>query len=528
MESTFPDPFSPQKRLRNLRGISRSPFGRAAVRVSGPCLRSCLHSTHSFRVSPPVFISEPIYNSANPTWEEMDTTMFADARSTECVVQLFLLHNGDYSPYKKLCYWQLDFRLLVRIGDAVDSMDYDFNPNTVIFALKCGVYVLPDSIPKNFREIPPAPSRTVRRACPVGTLRQLLKLENDYSAIQIRKRDSYALVQESTNDSAQSQMLNRQIELFTQRVVHLKSLLRERRQENCNLSLSVSDLTSLNERVSDTLETSVLDLILHKRNLTTAREELLRSKTECSVLRAGLRSRRCELVSDLKLIYPIHRSPSGRVFVSGIWLPSVDDYVNCDDTTLSASLGYAAHLLVLLSRILNVPLRYPLKFYCSTSSVTNPASARIYDRDREYPLHLKVRDRNRFYEGVYLLNCDVIQLRLNFGLGTREVKNTIENIQSLMVERFEVQPPRTPSIRIPPSPLPQDNSAHSSPFTPMVVSNGLASNGHGEQDESVPPVTPAIIFPVQSAPDLGRLKVPSKPENPFFIQNRQSRDASDP
>lgn len=127
----------------------------------------------------------------------------------------------------------------------------------------------------------------------------------------------------------------------------------------------------------------------------------------------------------------------------------------------------------------------------------------------------------RFLEAVNLLNRNVIQLRLNFGQGTQEVKKTLENIQNLMQERFRAQWPRAPSLLIPPSPA--VSSEQGSPFSPMSV-NGSHQPKAEDIDGTVPPVSPAVMFPTQSVPDFSKAQKPLNNGGTVYVQNRPASD----
>ena len=51
---------------------------------------------------------------------------------------------------------------------------------------------------------------------------------------------------------------------------------------------------------------------------------------------------------------------------------------------LSVSLGYVAQLVYMMAKFLELPLRYPIKAMGSRSSVFDPVTDKLTDRQREY------------------------------------------------------------------------------------------------------------------------------------------------
>ena len=57
--------------------------------------------------------------------------------------------------------------------------------------------------------------------------------------------------------------------------------------------------------------------------------------------------------------------------INGIVLPDSDCFVGCDDNQLSVALGYVAHLVHMISVLIQVPNRYPITVYSSMSRITD-------------------------------------------------------------------------------------------------------------------------------------------------------------
>lgn len=73
----------------------------------------------------------------------------------------------------------------------------------------------------------------------------------------------------------------------------------------------------------------------------------------------------------------------GKYFICGVHLPDAEKYDGLNERTLSVALGYVVHVVVLLSQLLNLPLRYPLRPYGSTATIKDTASLLLADTARE-------------------------------------------------------------------------------------------------------------------------------------------------
>lgn len=109
---------------------------------------------------------------------------------------------------------------------------------------------------------------------------------------------------------------------------------------------------------------------LNRENLRAYDEKLaLQRETFMNVKLALLETRR-NLLKDLNEIYFVKKCD--RIYtINGIYLPDAESY---NDTQVSAveisvALGYVAHCVLIISRILNVPLRNPIKHEGSRSRI---------------------------------------------------------------------------------------------------------------------------------------------------------------
>ncbi|RLN51074.1 hypothetical protein BBJ28_00000751 [Nothophytophthora sp. Chile5] len=130
----------------------------------------------------------------------------------------------------------------------------------------------------------------------------------------------------------------------------------------------------------------------------------------CEVLRAAhkIRSRQAMLVKQLGAVYPIEYVGAGEYSIRGIRIANSDltGGGKADEEMISTALGYIAHLVFMLSKYLQVNLRYRVVPYSSRSFLKDE----INDPQGEYPLYKKGVEKDRHEKAIRFLRKDVEQL----------------------------------------------------------------------------------------------------------------------
>lgn len=161
---------------------------------------------------------------------------------------------------------------------------------------------------------------------------------------------------------------------------------------------------------------------------------LARGKTALASTREAITAQHKRIVSSLMEIYPIVPSPSSvetlAFTICGMHLPSVN-YNDFDDATVSAALGYVAHVIYLLSFYIGVSLLYPVQPMGSRSFVRDDISQ--IQGPRTFPLWMRGTAYFRFQYGVFLVNKNLQQLMSKVGLHCIDIRYTLPNLKSLML-----------------------------------------------------------------------------------------------
>ncbi|KAG8729040.1 hypothetical protein FRC12_021301, partial [Ceratobasidium sp. 428] len=154
----------------------------------------------------------------------------------------------------------------------------------------------------------------------------------------------------------------------------------------------------------------------------------------------ALTSRRTTLCNTLESIFPIEpdaERAADLVFtIIGVPLsvpvaPSDPAPPLDNEEAVSAALGYAAHVVALLSAYLNVRVPYPVTYVGSRSYVRDPISA--MHGPRMFPLYPTGVDTYRFEYAVFLLNKDIETLMAEQGLRAIDLRHTLPNLKNLIL-----------------------------------------------------------------------------------------------
>ncbi|KAG5887925.1 hypothetical protein JTB14_003021 [Gonioctena quinquepunctata] len=210
------------------------------------------------------------------------------------------------------------------------------------------------------------------------------------------------------------------------------------------------------ERESDLMENYRI-LSKGSEKLKEYKKNILQHREMYSNIHVQLQQRRCQLLKQLSGIYPIDKTPDDKFSILGIHLPNSDVLADCSDTGLSVALGYIAHILIMISTFLQVPLRYPVTNYGSRSYITDNISSLLPDKDKDFPLFTRGKDKVQFTYAVYLLNKNLAQFRWLLGMNTADLRATLRNLLTFLQGPIDLSL-RT-ALGAPPDQLPSNDSS---------------------------------------------------------------------
>ncbi|XP_063681418.1 UV radiation resistance-associated gene protein-like isoform X2 [Bolinopsis microptera] len=162
-----------------------------------------------------------------------------------------------------------------------------------------------------------------------------------------------------------------------------------------------------------------------------------------------LLKRQQTLVGQLRQIFHITQDDkSHKMMIFGLKIHSQDQINDkSEEEELGPALGYAAHLVTLISSLFDVPLRFPLTPALSLSTIRDDITAKL-DEKRVLPLYIKGKDRSYFSYGVFLLHRNIAQIRHHCGMRTEEIKAPLGNLTELMNSKLRDSMSCHPPARI--------------------------------------------------------------------------------
>ncbi|XP_017777577.1 PREDICTED: UV radiation resistance-associated gene protein [Nicrophorus vespilloides] len=228
------------------------------------------------------------------------------------------------------------------------------------------------------------------------------------------------------------QRLQKEIEVSKLRT---KMLSQERDRKQAEIRRMKSKYRGMQDENSEK-SSQLMENFMH---LSKEIERLRERKRECSHqkdilhhITSKLHYRRRQLMSELLMLYPIERVKDDKYLVNCVYLPPSNIIAECTDNGLSVALGYVSHILIMCASILQVPLRYPIHYFGSRSTIEDQITASLSEKTREFPLYTRGKDRMQFNYAVYLLNKNIAQYLYMLGARTPDLKATLANVLILL------------------------------------------------------------------------------------------------
>lgn len=419
-------------------------------------------SLHVSAQAGPVYISEVVPSTINPEFQEMDLVE-SKWRNAQ---QLFLRVWGwDGSQWHCAVHESVELASLVFVGKTTDTIVAPFPPNTVILYLQDGCYVLPrtaaraglDSAGTGYA------SRDEALTTTSASYDAMMKITNLHEFIYDAHRTRDQVAGEiaarlggasrgashggaNTDDGVPDPLDTKNA---GQKPPAYFLAVRQRALLEGELAQARTGLASEQRRTEQTRK----QIAEARARIETRRKRMAAARDQCAAIldsarsgRTQSESRRAELdemsrelaqlrgVAAQQLLEIFAIEPvEGRTLeftINGLELvePTTGPH---DEDVLGAAYGMTTQLVDVLSRLLGVPLRYPVQPYGSQSFVVDPISD--IDGSRTFPLWSKGSLFYRFEYGVFLLQKDVEQLVNSQGMRIVDLKLLLANLKSLLL-----------------------------------------------------------------------------------------------
>lgn len=421
---------SQQRRLRHLRSIA----ARNIVNKNGSPLLDTYFTLHlclGDRISRDFYKSEVIRDSLNPTWRSLDFGMLPDLLDTSVSCFVVRIWGGQGEHYQLLIEWKVNLDGLRYTGQQIRSR----YPNEIIFGLNDGYYAADfdhkDSSERKKNSLLHVEHSLVRNSYSVFSLLRLHTAQRAIKQTQVTVQKIGKEIEEKLRTTAACTERKKERECMQLRLAVLRSELeRQTKALGRETDLRQKERAQLQKK-EESFSAQHDGLKLEKESLTKLQKECTAKREQLLKSNAQLTFRCRQLLSELSYIYPIDVTNQTDYVICGVKLPNSEDFQAKDDGSLAVALGYTAHLVLMISCFLQIPLRYPVIHKGSRSSIKDTITDRLTEKEREFPLYPR-GERFHFEYGVYLLNKNIAQLRYQHGLTTPDLQQTLPNLKNFL------------------------------------------------------------------------------------------------
>ncbi|KAL3848371.1 hypothetical protein ACJMK2_019234 [Sinanodonta woodiana] len=430
-----------QRRLRHLRSITLRNLQCKSYRGKDITKLQTYFTLHTDRNKNAFYKSEIITGSLNPTWQSFDISRYEneiDLQAKSFVVRVWVGHG---EKFRLLLDWHIHLSGLVFFAEKLQQDVVKYDQNTLIAGMFDKFFIAPQITPdwKEQQEIVVDPtalrnSYTVNSLSRVQTvLRAIKQTQASVNRVHRSIEDKLLASQEKSQKLYRREESLMRIEQFRSELAWQTSKLHSDKENFVRLKKSrENESAGLRKRFAD-LEKDKKELNERKKHYFQTREKYIKENAQLMI-------RRKQIISELAtIIYPITEDEKHNHYICNVRLPNSEDFQGQDETMVAVALGYTGHMLLMMSQFLDFPLRYPIDFQGSRSMIRDHIHPKLTDKDRNFPLYSKGREKFQFNYGVFLLNKNTSQLRFYCGLGTQDLRQTLSNIKSMLELRLGVK-----------------------------------------------------------------------------------------
>ncbi|XP_048246671.1 UV radiation resistance-associated protein-like isoform X2 [Haliotis rufescens] len=448
-----------QKRIRHLRSVAVRNLVCNTYRGIEVMKMQTFFTLHRDTTSSAFYTSEKAVGSVNPTWKSFDISRYekdVNLKSKSVVVRVWVCQDDRFTLLIDLT---IHLAGLAFFAEKLQHSGVKYNPNTVIFGMFDKYFVSADEskaspeLQRQMSEIqtnlpnPEGPSfvfkvdqTMIRGAYTSNSVSRIQTILRATQQTQATVNRIHSSIEDRLLSSQETgQKLSRREELLV-KVSQLRSELTWQMNQ-LQLEKDKYDRqrgeSTLREHAFHDQESNLEKSKTHheekKKAYVQTRETLVKENAQLLI-------RRKQLVGEMATyIYPIAENKKKHICICGVWLPNAEDYQGQDETMVAVGLGYTSHLTMMVSQFLDLPLRYMMVHRGSRSQIKDHIHTKLSDKDRDFPLYSKGKEKFQFNYGVFLLNKNISQIRFCCGLGTTDLRLTLPNFRTLLELRLGVK-----------------------------------------------------------------------------------------
>uniref|UniRef100_A0A9J8B7N7 UV radiation resistance associated gene n=1 Tax=Cyprinus carpio carpio TaxID=630221 RepID=A0A9J8B7N7_CYPCA len=470
---------SQQRRLRHLRSIA----ARNIVNKNGSPLLDTyftLHLCQEDRISRDFYKSEVIRDSLNPTWRSLDFAMLPDLLDTSVSCFVVRIWGGREEQYQLLIEWKVNLDGLRYTGQQIRSR----NPNEIIFGLNDGYYAAEfdqkESSDRKKNSLLQVDQSSVRNSYSVFSLLRLHTAQRAIKQTQVTVQKIGKEIEEKLRTTASCTEKKKERECMQLRIGILRcELERQRKALAREMDMMQKERVQLvkKEEASSTkhqgLESERKSLTELQKECTAKRELFLKSNAQLTF--------RCrQLISELSYIYPIDVNNQNDYVICGVKLPNSEDFQAKDDGSLAVALGYTAHLVLMISCFLQIPLRYPVIHKGSRSSIKDTITDKLTEKERDDRHHVSMSIPVPLKSHLSVSTASEVGFPTLSSSPERDVRK--QTGSDADKQKYQTPPPSYNTAMTQPDPMmtPEVPSAPSTEIVSTEVGETVDTHGDGE------------------------------------------------
>lgn len=401
-------------------------------------LADTMVTLHCKNIDEPVYLSEVIEQSLNPTYQFFDLNGLEPlvTRSDEVTVKLWA-KTASRDGFEPLVWLEANLQSLQFIGHSLENFYHPLPENCILFHLTDGIYTSFTDMSADFGGLDLLTAGTsksgttsVQSTASYDALMRLANLDECIQDALVTKRKLEAQIELILEQHRQLLTAGSEAKWASEGSARTKNAVDATKADIMSREHEINDLS---ERLRARGRSMSRGRQLQKtavEDREKASADIKRCKDLLSKTTDGTQGQIRRISEDLLLIFPIEPI-SGQPLnftIRGLALPN-STFEDIDKDITAAALGCTAQLVDLLSQYLALPLPYPIHPHASHSSIRDPISAGI--SQRAFPLY-PGSVQYRFEYGVFLLNKDVEFLMNRYGLKMLDIRHTLPNLKYLL------------------------------------------------------------------------------------------------
>ena len=387
-------------------------------------LGALFFSLHCHGLEHPIYVSEVIIRTLNPSFQFFDTTNYSASitRSSSIQIKFWARHIGS-DNYSLLLDLDQHLESLQYVGQQLEDLHHPLGPNCVLIHANDGIYTNSRDLALTNHEGRSKASQTFGRSTDQRTssFDTLMRLSNLDECVQDALYTNGKLrsqINDLIADRSVSKNSHGAVTTTSSSLTRAESYLANARKIFAASKARLLDVKSSLEARQATIAAG-REFIDHQfHELTSARQAIAprRDQLDRHITQISVGTAR----ATERLFQIFHIQPQGssapeplRFTIRGLLLPPSNHLEDVDDDHLAAALGYASSLSQLLSQYLRTVLPYPLFAQGSSSTVLDLTSISLgqphSDKNpkRRFPLYRKGAVGYRFDYAVFLLGKNI-------------------------------------------------------------------------------------------------------------------------